>query len=146
MIANKRRDTQPELRIRRLLHAGGLRFRVDFAPLVPRRRADIVFTKRRLVVFVDGCFWHGCPEHFVLPETNREFWREKIAANVRRDAETTGTLMAAGWAVVRVWEHIEPEESVRMIRAVLDHLEEQKWQELSHSNGDTSKSHGTHPK
>lgn len=100
------RDTGPELAIRRQLHAAGYRFRVDFTPLPGvRRKADIVFTRRKVAVFVDGCFWHSCPKHGTRPTANREWWAAKLARNVERDEETNRLLAAAGWTVVRVWEH-----------------------------------------
>ncbi|MGH3086927.1 MAG: very short patch repair endonuclease [Rubrobacteraceae bacterium] len=106
MRANRSRDTRPELEVRRLLHAIGLRFRVDMPlPFDRRRRADIAFTKVGLYVFVDGCFWHGCPEHFVQPHTRRDFWQTKIAENRRRDEDTTSRLLELGHSVFRVWEH-----------------------------------------
>lgn len=112
MRGNVRRDTKPELTVRRALHASGLRFRVDFAPLQTdrRRRADIVFTRRRIAVFIDGCFWHGCPEHFVPPKANADYWGPKIARNRERDSETSAALEREGWIVLRFWEHEDPEE------------------------------------
>lgn len=106
MKSNRRRDTGPELAVRLLLHARGLRYRVD-EPLDfdRRRRADIVFTRARLIVFIDGCFWHGCEQHYTVPATHPEFWAEKRAKNMARDAETTERLRAEGWNVVRFWEH-----------------------------------------
>jgi DNA mismatch endonuclease (patch repair protein) len=101
-----RRDTAPELAVRRELHRRGLRYRVDVAPLQGRRRtADVVFPKARVAVYVDGCFWHMCPEHSTLPKHNGEWWLAKLEANVRRDRETDAELTAAGWTVVRSWEH-----------------------------------------
>ena len=114
------RDTAPEIALRRRLHAAGLRFRVDRAP-VPglRRKADIVFTRRRVAVFVDGCFWHGCPAHGTLPASNAEWWEAKLIRNAERDAETNRTLTEARWTVVRVWEHEGLEEAARRVeRAV----------------------------
>lgn len=110
MKSNRRRDTGPELAVRRLLHARGLRYRVD-APLDfdHRRRADIVFTHARLVVFIDGCFWHGCEQHYTVPATHPEFWAEKRTKNMARDLETTQRLQAEGWKVMRFWEHESPE-------------------------------------
>jgi DNA mismatch endonuclease (patch repair protein) len=100
------RDTRPEIELRRLLHARGLRYRID-AAVVPgvRRRVDIVFRAARVAVLVDGCFWHGCPQHGTSPKRNADFWRQKIETNRRRDADTDARLAAAGWIVVRVWEH-----------------------------------------
>lgn len=121
MQANKSRDTGPELAVRRLLHAAGLRYRVAFQPLTGvRRRADIVFPAKRLAVFIDGCFWHGCPEHG-RTEFNRNvaYWTDKIAGNRARDLETTGLLSEAGWHVLRFWEHEEPSEVVTVIQRTL---------------------------
>lgn len=106
MLANKRRDTSTELAVRRELHSRGLRYRVDFAPLPSlRRRADIVFTRARIAVFIDGCFWHGCPIHGTAPKQNADYWGPKLAANVDRDRDTDRRLTNAGWFVIRVWEH-----------------------------------------
>ena len=116
MLGNKRRDTKPELAVRKALHARGLRYRVDLAPLTGyRRRADVVFTKRRIAVFIDGCFWHGCPLHYRVPGTNAGYWQPKIARNVERDAETTLALVEAGWRVLRFWEHVPVGEIVEEI-------------------------------
>nr|WP_269453154.1 very short patch repair endonuclease [Yinghuangia sp. ASG 101] len=106
MSRQKSRDTQVELALRRALHAAGLRFRVHRRPVVGvRREADIVFGPAKVAVFVDGCFWHGCPEHATWPQRNAEFWRTKIEGNQRRDADTDARLASAGWLAVRVWEH-----------------------------------------
>lgn len=106
MISNKGRDTSIELRVRRELFARGLRYRVNFRPEPGlRRTADIVFTHRRLAIFIDGCFWHGCPEHFMAPKANAAYWGPKITANVERDLDTNEHLGAAGWEVLRFWEH-----------------------------------------
>jgi DNA mismatch endonuclease, patch repair protein len=106
MRANRRRDTGPELVLRRELHSRGLRFRVDHAPVPGLRcRADITFTRARVAVFVDGCFWHSCPEHGNLPSANHEWWRMKLAENVDRDRRNDRAFAAAGWEVIRVWEH-----------------------------------------
>lgn len=100
------RDTAPELALRRLLHARGLRYRVDFAPLPGlRRRADVVFTRARIAVFVDGCFWHRCPQHATEPKSNALWWQGKLERNVQRDRDTDAVLAAAGWLVLRMWEH-----------------------------------------
>lgn len=118
MQGNRRRDTVPEIQIRRLLHASGLRYRVDWPlPFDRRRRADIVFIRRKVVVFIDGCFWHRCPLHYVPPKTNSEFWERKTAGNAARDLETTGLLAAAGWTVLRFWEHVSPEAAAAGIAA-----------------------------
>lgn len=108
MKSNRRRDTKPELAIRTLLHAAGLRYRVDYAPIGGRRRADIVFTRARIAVFVDGCFWHGCPLHATLPKRNSNYWVPKLQRNIDRDRETGDQLRSAGWTVIRCWEHEAP--------------------------------------
>jgi DNA mismatch endonuclease (patch repair protein) len=101
-----RRDTAPELALRRELHRRGLRYRVDHPlPGLPRRRADLLFVRARVAVFVDGCFWHGCSEHSVVPKANRQWWIEKIDANRRRDRHTDEHLLELGWWPARVWEH-----------------------------------------
>ena len=106
MRGNKRRDTKPERALRSLLHAAGLRYRVDRAPLPGvRRRADVVFGPAHVAVFVDGCFWHGCPEHYRTPKTNNGYWSPKIARNMERDREIDAALAEAGWLVLRFWEH-----------------------------------------
>jgi DNA mismatch endonuclease (patch repair protein) len=100
------RDTAPEKQLRSACHRLGLRFRVAARPLRGfRRSADLVFSAKRVVVFMDGCFWHCCAAHFVMPKTNADYWRPKIEGNVRRDRETDARLEAEGWRVVRVWEH-----------------------------------------
>jgi DNA mismatch endonuclease, patch repair protein len=115
MVRQRRRDTAPEMAIRRLLHAMGLRYRVD-APLPGmRRRADLVFGSARVAVFVDGCFWHACPEHGTQPSSNAAWWAEKIETNVQRDRDTDRRLAAGGWTVLRVWEHEIPETAAARI-------------------------------
>jgi DNA mismatch endonuclease (patch repair protein) len=116
----RRRDTAAELALRRALHARGLRFRVD-RPVLPdrRRRADIVFGPARVAVFVDGCFWHGCPEHGTRPSSNSDFWRQKVDANQARDQDTDRRLRKAGWVVVRVWEHETPATAADRIEALV---------------------------
>ncbi|MGH6730075.1 MAG: very short patch repair endonuclease, partial [Sphingomicrobium sp.] len=104
MQGNRRRDTKPEVAVRRLIHGTGLRYRVDFRPIRSlNRRADIAFPRLKIAVFIDGCFWHGCPEHITWPVHNSDWWRQKIAATQRRDAETDEMLQAASWTSVRVW-------------------------------------------
>ena len=106
MSRARRRDTAPEVAVRRELHRRGLRYRVD-APLpgLARRRADLLFTRAKVAVFLDGCFWHGCPDHGVLPKANREWWRAKLDANAARDADTDRHLHSIGWQSMRFWEH-----------------------------------------
>lgn len=121
MLGNRRRDTAPELRVRRLLHGLGMRFRVDYPPVKGLRcRADIVFTRAKVAVFIDGCFWHGCPEHYQPPETNPEYWLPKIELNRSRDVRNSEALAAAGWTVVRCWEHEDPHALSRDIRRIYD--------------------------
>lgn len=109
MSRQSSRDTAPEVAVRRLLHASGLRYRVNVpVPGMPRRTIDIVFPKARIAIFMDGCFWHGCPEHATHPKANAEWWRNKLDKNMARDQETTEHLQAAGWTVLRYWEHEIP--------------------------------------
>lgn len=116
MQANKRRDTKPELAVRSILHARGLRFHVDSAPFKGvRTRADIVFSKAKIAVFVDGCFWHGCPEHFISPKTNVNYWSAKITKNRDRDERVDRIMSEAGWAVIHVWEHEDPESAADLV-------------------------------
>ncbi len=98
--------TAPEMAIRRELHRRGLRYRVNMPlPELGRVRPDIVFTRVRVAVFVDGCFWHRCPEHGTSPKTNAEWWRRKLDTNVERDRQTDTALAEAGWTILRIWEH-----------------------------------------
>ena len=121
MAATKRRDTPGEVGVRRALHRMGLRYSVDARALESsRRRADIVLRRDRVAVFVDGCFWHGCPKHKTRPKANAVWWRTKLAANVRRDRDTDRELRAAGWLVIRVWTHEDFERAAgRIYRAVI---------------------------
>ncbi len=120
MARTGRRDTKPEVELRRLLHARGLRFRVDRPVLGDRRRRpDIVFGPAKVVVFVDGCFWHGCPQHATWPASNADFWREKIETNRLRDRDTDARLEGEGWAVVRVWEHEPPTSAADRIEQLV---------------------------
>jgi DNA mismatch endonuclease (patch repair protein) len=120
MSRQRRRDTGPELAVRQRLHALGYRYRVDHRPLPDlRARGDLVFTRARVVVFVDGCFWHRCPQHATSPQHNGEWWRAKLDANVARDRATDRRLGDAGWRVVRIWEHEDPEDAVAAVTAAL---------------------------
>lgn len=120
MQRQARRNTAPELALRRALHARGLRYRVDFRPIAEfRRRSDIVFSRARVAVFIDGCFWHACPEHGACPRTNAEWWREKLRRNVARDRDTDARLAVSGWTVVRVWEHENTEEAADRVAAAV---------------------------
>ena len=120
MRGNRSKNTTPEMELRSLLHRRGLRYRVD-APPVPgtRRRADVVFPRERVAVFVDGCFWHGCSEHYRPSTKNIAFWEEKLATNRSRDAQTNEALAVAGWTVIRVWEHEEMSEAADRIEAAV---------------------------
>jgi len=120
MLGNRSRDTKPELLVRRALHARGLRFRVDLRPEATlRTRADIVFTRRRIAVYIDGCFWHGCPTHGTAPKSHGEYWTPKLARNIERDRESTAALEALGWLVLRFWSHEPVAEVVeRIVEAV----------------------------
>lgn len=119
MQRQRRRDTKPELAVRRAVHALGLRYRVDVAPIPGRRRADMVFTRAKVAVYIDGCFWHGCPQHATEPKANREWWREKLGRNRERDADTDRLLTAAGWLPLRIWEHEVPELAAKAIADVV---------------------------
>lgn len=120
MARQATRDTAAETAVRTLLHAAGLRYRVNAQPLPGlRRTADIVFTRRRVAVFVDGCFWHACPDHGTVPKTNADWWTAKLARNIQRDQETNEQLAAAGWHVVRVWEHEDPRAAAHRIEALV---------------------------
>ncbi|MFJ7331087.1 very short patch repair endonuclease [Streptomyces cyaneofuscatus] len=106
MQAIRSRDTKPERLIRQLVHANGLRYRVATRPLPDlRRTADLVFRPAKVAVFIDGCYWHGCPEHYVSPRTNPGYWSDKVARNMARDRDTDKHLQEAGWLVMRFWEH-----------------------------------------
>lgn len=121
MERQARRDTLVEIAIRRRLHALGYRYRVDHRlERSLRCRGDIVFTRRRVVVFVDGCFWHGCPIHATEPKNNAGWWREKLAANVARDGRNRRALLDLGWTVVQIWEHEDTDDAVDRIVGVLD--------------------------
>ncbi len=116
MKAAKPRDTAPEKALRSALHRKGLRFRLDEKPVENlNRKADIVFRSAKVAIFVDGCFWHGCPIHGTQAKANAEFWVRKIKQNQERDLDTTSRLEASGWRVIRVWEHEDPEEASQRI-------------------------------
>ncbi len=118
MSRQKSRNTEVEMALRRALHAAGLRYRVHRKPLKGvRREADVIFGPAKVAVFVDGCFWHGCPQHATWPKTNADFWRTKIEGNRRRDMDTDERLASAGWLAVRVWEHEDPAEAAARVVA-----------------------------
>jgi DNA mismatch endonuclease (patch repair protein) len=116
----RQKNTSAESALRRELHAIGLRYRVQVPVLTkPRRVADITFVGPRVAVFVDGCFWHGCPSHATWPKQNEEFWRAKIVANQERDRDTDARLRADGWEVVRVWAHEAPHEAASRVAVLV---------------------------
>lgn len=119
MKSQRRRDTAPELALRRELWRRGLRYRVDHKVVGTRRRVDVVFTRARVAVFIDGCFWHRCPIHSTLPNANAAWWLAKLDANVERDRRTDRDLETAGWVVVRVWEHEDPVVAADRIESVV---------------------------
>jgi DNA mismatch endonuclease (patch repair protein) len=120
MQSNKSRDTKPELALRSAVHALGLRYRVGAKPLAGlRRTADLVFPTAKVAVFLDGCFWHGCPEHHTVAAANAKFWADKVSGNRARDRDTDARLEAAGWASVRVWEHEDPREAAQRVEGVV---------------------------
>ncbi len=125
MQANRSRDTKPEMRLRSLLHRKGLRFRVDIRPVsTVARRADVVFPSERVAVFVDGCYWHGCPLHVRFPRTNAEYWHTKIERNRRRDNKTRRQLRRDGFHVMRVWEHdLKSDRWLQRLRAMLRRID-----------------------
>lgn len=118
MQRQRRRDTAPEVAIRRVLYAQGCRYRVDYKIPGLRQRVDIAFTRRKVAVLVDGCFWHVCPIHGSMPKRNREWWAEKLSGNVRRDRDTDRRLGELGWQVIRIWEHEDPSQAVQRILAL----------------------------
>lgn len=121
----RQRDTEAELALRRVLHSNGLRYRVNFpVPGMPRRTIDVAFTRLKIAVFIDGCFWHGCPQHCVAPKNNAAWWQAKLDSNRQRDAETDLALQRLGWRVIRVWEHEKPNVAAdTVIRAVHSNVE-----------------------
>jgi DNA mismatch endonuclease (patch repair protein) len=120
MQSNRPRDTRPELALRSAVHALGLRYRVSARPLPElRRTADLVFRPAKVAVFLDGCFWHGCPEHHTVAATNASFWSTKVQTNRARDQDTDRQLAEAGWTSIRVWEHEDPRDAALKIREVV---------------------------
>ena len=125
MARQKRVGTKPEVVLRKLLHRAGLRYRVAYpVPSMPRKTIDIAFPGRKVAIFVDGCFWHACPEHGVSPRNNSEWWLVKLESNRRRDAETTAALESSGWTVIRLWEHEVPDPGLSTVLACLDFEDE----------------------
>lgn len=122
MQHNHGRDTKPELRVRSELHRRGLRYRVNQkVPGMARRTIDVSWPALRIAVFIDGCFWHGCPAHGSYPKANSQFWADKIQRNRQRDLETTGYLTNRGWLVLRFWEHEDPAHVADAITASVAH-------------------------
>lgn len=120
MRSNKSRDTKPELALRSAVHARGLRYRVSAKPLAGvRRTADLVFPRAKVAVFLDGCFWHGCPEHHTVATANAKFWADKVEGNRKRDRDTDGRLAEAGWVSVRIWEHEDAAEAARRVEEIV---------------------------
>ncbi len=120
MQGNRGRDTRPELALRSAAHALGLRYRVSVRPVRElRRTADLVFPRAKVAVFLDGCFWHGCPDHHTVAATNADYWAEKVASNRTRDEDTDRRLEDAGWTSIRVWEHEDPVAAAQRIRDVV---------------------------
>lgn len=120
MQGNRGRDTKPEMALRRMLHSRGLRYFVNRRPLPGlRRTADLLFPRARVAVFVDGCFWHGCPEHHTVAKVNAEYWEEKVRRNRERDADTDAMLRSEGWVVVRLWEHQDAINSANQVEAAV---------------------------
>lgn len=122
MAGNRKRDTRPEKALRSALHARGLRYRLHIRPVSGSCQVDVLFRAARVAVFVDGCFWHRCPKHGVRPRTNADYWDAKIARNVERDRQNTAELEAAGWTVVRVWEHEDPTAAAERIDGIVRSL------------------------
>ncbi|MFB7514773.1 DNA mismatch endonuclease Vsr [Streptomyces sp. NPDC056144] len=120
MMAQRSRDTTPELALRRALHAWGFRYRVNLPiPGMPRRRADVTFTRWRTAIFVQGCFWHACQKHLHAPKHNSEWWSRKLQGNALRDEETDAHLLLLGWLPLRIWEHESVEGAVGKVTAAL---------------------------
>jgi DNA mismatch endonuclease (patch repair protein) len=121
MVRQARTGTHPEIALRRVLHAQGLRYLVDAPlPLVAvRRKADLLFRGAKIAVFVDGCWWHRCPQHGTQPRANAEWWFKKLGANVARDRDTDRRLAEVGWRVVRVWEHEDPCVAAQRVLAAI---------------------------
>lgn len=131
MQANRSRDTVPEIALRKVLHAQGLRFRVCARPLPEvRRNVDIVFRPAQVAVEVYGCFWHGCPTHYRRPAAHQTYWMQKVSRNVERDQDTRGRLAAAGWELIVVWEHEDPVEAagrvIQVVRTRRDAIESKR--------------------
>ena len=121
MRANRRSDTAPELTLRSELQRRGLRFRKNLLLKLPngRVRPDVVFTRAKVAVFVDGCFWHVCPEHGQIPRANRGYWEPKLARNVERDRRNNAMLEEEGWKVLRFFEHVPVEQAAETVEGAV---------------------------
>ena len=129
-------DNPRERALRSKLHRMGLRFRIHHRAIPGTKRTiDIAFTRLRLAVFCDGCFWHGCPQHATQPKTNVEWWKQKLSTNVSRDRDTDARLLESGWSVLRIWEHEPVDEAVAAIAARLDELTKAHERELGRGIG-----------
>ncbi|MGH7718795.1 MAG: very short patch repair endonuclease [Gemmatimonadaceae bacterium] len=126
MRANRRRDTRPERELRSALHRLGLRFRKDHPIRTPQRviRPDVVFIRLRVAVFLDGCYWHACPEHQTRPTRNEDYWSAKLVRNVARDRAVDTALADAGWHVIRIWEHEDSATAADRVRVVVANVGE----------------------
>jgi DNA mismatch endonuclease (patch repair protein) len=117
MQGNKSRDTKPEMLIRRYLHGVGLRYRVHSRPIKDwNRRADIVFPRAQIAIFINGCFWRGCPKHYITRKTNAAYWILKINRNMARDVETYARLTSEGWLVLQIWEHDDLDKKAKQVK------------------------------
>jgi DNA mismatch endonuclease (patch repair protein) len=127
MAKVRRTGTGAELALRQAMFRMGLRYRVDYEVLrKPRRVADVAFPGRKIAIFVDGCFWHGCPIHGTLPKQNTKFWRDKIEANRSRDADTNDRLRSIGWRVLRFWSHESPSDAARNVARVVARIDRER--------------------
>ncbi len=121
MKGNRRRDTMPERRLRSMLYARGHRFRCDYQIEVQgyRVRADLAFPAKKVAVFVDGCFWHGCDLHGTKPRANTAYWEPKLARNRERDQRVNESLATGGWRVVRIWEHVDVRLAAELVEGIV---------------------------
>lgn len=121
MVGNRRSNTKPEVALRSALHAAGLRFRKDYPMKLDglRFRPDVVFTRSKVAVFVDGCFWHSCPQHGTRPARNSDYWLPKLRRNIERDREQVAVLRAHGWLPLRIWEHEDLATATGQVRAAI---------------------------
>ena len=113
----KGKDTEPELILRKALWANGLRYRLKNK--LPGR-PDIFFPARKIAIFIDGCFWHGCPDHCQIPKTNQPFWESKLSKNKSRDKEVSRVLENGGWCVIRLWEHDVKNDLSNCVKRVVE--------------------------